>query len=140
MAMSKQQRSGSLLNLFLKALLHHYNHEKRFVWKLICCKNKNNCSLNFTDVFFCFLFLFGQKCKLYLLYLAQFQFTSLNFEKKKNGIVKKPFQQPHSLSNHHHTFNFQASITKTHFQLSCLNNRINTTPSQMNPYLTFKPP
>ena len=29
------QRSGSLLNLFLKALLHHYNHEKIFVWKLI---------------------------------------------------------------------------------------------------------
>ena len=55
----------------------------------ICCKNKNNCSLNFTDVLFCFLFLFGQKCKLYLLYLAQFQFTSLNFERKKNGIVKR---------------------------------------------------
>ena len=46
-------------------------------------------SLTFSFVFFlCFLFLFGQKCKLYLLYLAQFQFTSLNFE-KKNGIVKR---------------------------------------------------
>ena len=124
MALSKQQRSGSLLNLFLKALLHHYNHEKRFVWKLICCKNKNNCSLNFTDVFFCFflcfLFLFGQKCKLYLLYLAQFQFTSLNFEKKKKWHCQETISTtPFFIKS------------PSHIQLSSLNNK--------NPFSAFMP-